>query len=82
MKNGIIRMSGVKFGLLAGTVGMNGSYAPVNTKTAKFDMDMDVKNIGIKDAFKTFNTVQKLAPMAESMDGASSTTLKTNGVLG
>ncbi|HWZ22043.1 MAG TPA: AsmA family protein, partial [Cytophagaceae bacterium] len=82
MKNGIIRMSGVKFGLLEGTVAMNGNYAPINSKSANFDMDMGVKNIGIKEAFKTFNTVQKLAPMAENMDGTFSTTLKTNGALG
>lgn len=82
MKNGTIRMSGVKFGLLEGLVAMNGSYAPVNSKTANFDMNMDVKNIGIKDAFKTFQTIQKLAPMAETMEGTFSTTLKTNGALG
>ena len=81
MKNGTIRMSDVNFGILGGSVGMNGSYAPINTKSANFDFDMDVKNIGIKDAFKTFNTVQKLAPMAENMDGAFSTTLKLSGLL-
>ncbi len=82
MKAGKVSMNGVKFGLLEGTVGMNGSYAAINKKSANFDFDMDVKNIGIKDAFKTFNTVQKLAPMAENMEGKFSTVMKLKGVLG
>jgi hypothetical protein len=82
MKDGKVSMNGIKFGLLEGTVGMNGSYAAINKKSANFDFDMDVKNIGIKDAFKTFNTVQKLAPMAENMEGKFSTVMKLKGVLG
>lgn len=82
MKNGIAKMSGIKFGLLEGTVGMNGTYTANNIKAPYFDFDMDVKDIGIKDAFKTFNTVQKLAPMAESMEGKFSTVLKLKGLLG
>ncbi len=82
MKDGIARMSGIKFGLLEGTVGMNGTYTANNIKAPYFDFDMDVKEIGIKDAFKTFNTVQKLAPMAENMEGKFSTVLKLKGILG
>lgn len=82
MKEGVIRMAGLKFGLLEGTVAMNGTYAALNPKSARFDYDMDLKNMAIKDAFKTFNTVQKLAPMAENMEGKFSTQLKLNGLLG
>ena len=82
MKDGIARMSGIKFGLLEGTVGMNGTYTANNVKAPYFDFDMEVKEIGIKDAFKTFNTVQKLAPMAENMEGKFSTILKLKGLLG
>ncbi len=80
-KDGILTMKGVNFGLLGGNVGMNGMYNSANLKDPKFDFDMDVKDIGIKDAFKTFNTVQKLAPMAESVEGKFSTLLKLKGNL-
>jgi hypothetical protein len=80
-KDGILTMKGINFGLLGGNVGMNGMYNSANLKDPKFDFDMDVKEIGIKDAFKTFNTVQKLAPMAESVEGKFSTLLKLKGNL-
>lgn len=81
MKDGILRMKGVNFGLLEGTVGMNGMYNSADISKPTFDFDMDVKEIGIQSAFKTFNTVQKLAPMAESVEGKFSTTLKLAGGL-
>jgi hypothetical protein len=81
VKDGAVRMKGVNFGILEGTVGMNGLYNSADLSKPTFDFDMDVKDIGIQSAFKTFNTVQKLAPMAESVEGKFSTTLKLAGVL-
>jgi hypothetical protein len=81
VKEGIVTMKGVNFELLAGSVGMNGMYNSSDIQNPKFDFDVDVKDIGIKDAFKTFNTIQKLAPMAESVEGKFSTLLKLKGNL-
>lgn len=81
VKDGIVRMKGVNFGLLEGNVGLNGMYNSSDIKNPTFDFDMDVKEIGIQSAFKTFNTVQKLAPMAESVEGKFSTVLKLKGGL-
>ncbi len=81
LKDGIARMKGVNFGLLEGNVGLNGMYNSADLSKPTFDFDMDIKEIGIQSAFKTFNTVQKLAPMAESVEGKFSTLLKLKGGL-
>ncbi|MFN6945983.1 MAG: AsmA-like C-terminal region-containing protein, partial [Cytophagaceae bacterium] len=39
-------------------------------------------NVLIKEAYKTFNTVQKLASAAENMEGRMSTDMKFSGLLG
>jgi hypothetical protein len=44
--------------------------------------DFDMKNIGIKDAFNTFNTVQKFAPAAKGLDGSVSAKMKYSSLLG
>ncbi|MCU0429169.1 MAG: outer membrane integrity protein [Cytophagaceae bacterium] len=69
VKNGIARMSNLNFQSLGGNFLMNGSYNTEDPAKPSFDFDMDIQNMVIKEAFKTFNTVQKLAPVAENMDG-------------
>jgi len=44
--------------------------------------DFDMRNISVKDAFKTFNTVQKLVPAAKGIDGNISSTLAFTSLLG
>ena len=44
--------------------------------------DFDMQNIGIKDAFNTFNTVKKLAPAAKGIDGKISAKLNYVSLLG
>jgi hypothetical protein len=43
---------------------------------------MVMENIGVKDAFNTFNTVQKFAPAASGINGNISTTFKFESLLG
>jgi hypothetical protein len=82
VKDGIVSMKDVDFGLLGGKIGMNGFYSSADLKNPNFDFNLDVKELGIKETFKAFNTVQKLAPMAETMEGKLSTVLKIKGGLG
>ncbi|MCK4750592.1 MAG: AsmA-like C-terminal region-containing protein, partial [Bacteroidales bacterium] len=61
--------------ILQGSVALNGEY---NTKDIKYpfiDLSLDVRKIDIPEAFKSFVTVQKLAPVAESVTGKVSTKL-------
>ena len=67
--------------MLAGTVRMNGSYATVNPKKPKVDVDFGIEKMDIQQAFNAFNTVKLLAPIAKFTKGTFSTNLKFNSDL-
>ncbi|RYG02530.1 MAG: membrane assembly protein AsmA, partial [Chitinophagaceae bacterium] len=67
--------------MLAGTVRMNGSYATINPKKPKVDVDFGLEKIDIQQAFNAFNTVKLLAPIAQYAKGTFSTNLKFNSDL-
>ena len=54
---------------------MNADYDTTDTLKPVMKADFDMQNIGVKDAFNTFNTVQKLAPAAKGIDGKISAKL-------
>lgn len=62
-------------------VRMNGFYETSNPKKPTMTMDFGITNMSFKKSFATFNTVQKLAPVAENMVGEFSTTFKMNTAL-
>ena len=68
--------------ILNGTLTMNADYDTRDTLKPVMKADMDVQNIGIKDAFTTFNTVKKLAPAAKGIDGKISVKLGFQSLLG
>lgn len=81
IKDGIVRMHQLGFNTLGGTIVTNGTYNTSDEKHPKFDMDLDVKEVGIKDAYSTFNTVQTFAPVAQNIEGNFSTKMKMGGDL-
>jgi len=62
--------------MLQGSMLMSGEYNTQDIRTPTVDFDMAIKHIDIPSAFTAFNTVQKLAPIAENMQGNISTNLK------
>jgi uncharacterized protein involved in outer membrane biogenesis len=83
VKNGIARMSNVKFNSLGGSFLMSGSYNTEDVSKPSFDFDMDIQNMAIKEAYKTFNTIKTMAPVAENMEGNVSMKIeKLSGALG
>jgi len=61
---------------LEGKMALTGVYSTQNIKKPSVDFDVDVTNFDIPKTFKTFNTVQKLAPIGKYAKGKFSTTLK------
>lgn len=55
--------------LLGSNMKMKGFYETRNPKKPTVDIDFSLVNLDIQQAFKTFNTVQKLAPAAEHVFG-------------
>ena len=81
MKDGKACFKNAYFELIGGQFILNGCYDPTDMAHPKYDFDMDIKNAQIPEAYKTFNTIQKLAPIAETMTGNFSTKFKFNGEL-
>ena len=78
--NGSIVMNKVNFGLLDGSFVMNGLYDSKGDYPL-YSYDLQIKELSIPAAFSSFNTVQKLAPFAEKMQGKFSTNFAIAGAL-
>ncbi len=68
--------------VLGGLVGLTGAYNTSNLAKPVFNMDIALQNFSFKNAFVNFETVKKLAPVAQLMDGKFNTTLSMSGILG
>ena len=82
VRDGMVAMSGVAFNMLNGTFGMDGYYATAGLENPEFDFKLSIKELSIAESFKTFNTIQTLAPIAEKMSGNFSTEFNIGGALG
>jgi hypothetical protein len=81
-KDGILSFRETSMHILGGIISMNADYDTRNTLKPVMKADFDMQNIGIKDAFNTFNTVKKLAPAASGIDGRISAKLNYVSLLG
>jgi hypothetical protein len=68
--------------ILNGTIAMNADYDTRDTLKPAMKADFDMQNIGVNDAFNTFNTVKKLAPAAKGIDGKINVKLNYVSLLG
>lgn len=81
IKDQKLQMDNLKMNMLGGNLGLSGYFStPKNAKPdAKFALD--IKNFEIAQTFKTFNTVQKLAPIAKYLQGTFSTKLDFKSIV-
>ncbi len=82
MKGGVASLQDVTFNSLGGRFAMRGDYDSRDLKHPKFNLDMAIADVAVKQAFNTFNTVKVLAPVAKLVDGDFSTNFNLNGELG
>ena len=59
--------------MLGGKLNLNGYYSTVNPEVPKVNMVMGIRNFEIAESYKSFNTIQLLAPLAKYMKGDFST---------
>jgi len=71
-----VSMSDLKMNLLDGSMVVNGSYDTKNIKKPHVDFDLAIADFDITKTFKTFNTIEKLAPVAKYANGKFNTTFK------
>jgi len=82
VRDGILSIRDAGMNILNGTILMNADYDTRDTLKPTMKADFDMKNIEVKDAFKTFNMVQKLAPAAKNIDGKISAKMSYMSLLG
>ncbi len=66
---------------LGGNIAMSGTYDTSDPKAPSYDFGYDFNSIEINEAFETFNTVQKIAPIAKHAKGKVSSDLTITGIL-
>lgn len=82
VKDKKLSFENVSLNTLDAVVKMDGYYTTADIKKPDVDMNFVIQNMDIQKAFKTFNTVQKLAPIAENTTGKFNGSLSFNTVLG
>jgi vacuolar-type H+-ATPase subunit H len=81
VKDHTLLLDGLHLNMLGGAMAMKGSYNTFNPGKPMVDMDVQVKNMDVKQTFQSFTSMQKFAPVAGKLNGAISTNLKFKGAL-
>jgi uncharacterized protein involved in outer membrane biogenesis len=79
MRDRTLGMNDLNFNIIGGKVVMNGLYQTKDVKSPFFNLDLSMTNFDIQKTVKTFNTVQKMAAVAERCNGSFSTSFKIDG---
>lgn len=74
-------MNNLSLNILEGAVEVNGLYGTQDITKPEIKFDLNVQNVDIQKSFKTFVTVQKLAPIAEYTAGKVSVNFDIKGFL-
>lgn len=77
-----VRLSGLKANVLGGSIALTGSYSTKDTKQPKLNFDIIINSVAVQEAYKAFNTIQTIAPIAEQIKGRFSTNFSFSGLLG
>lgn len=82
IKDKKVNFTDVGLNTLDGKVTMDGYYSTTDVTKPDVNMNFGIQNMDIQKAFKTFNTVQKLAPIAENTSGKFNSSLQLTTILG
>jgi hypothetical protein len=82
IKNETITTTDLKARILDGDLALDGTYSTFQTERPALDFKFKFANVDIQQAFKTFNTVQKIMPIADQINGKFTTAFDMKGFLG
>ncbi|UTW61026.1 AsmA-like C-terminal region-containing protein [bacterium SCSIO 12741] len=71
-----LSMDNLDMKMLGGELTMNGYYETTNPTRPTVDFFLGIRRFDLPQTFNTFNTVEKMAPIAENATGAISTKMK------
>lgn len=81
LNDGVLDMKNLTFNMLDGSVKMSGKYSTPNPTKPDFSYHLSLSNFDIQRTAQTFNTVKKLAPVAEKTKGKFSSDITVTGQL-
>ena len=81
LKNQKVAMKNTNMNLMDGSMLMNGFYETSDSLRPSYDFAMDIKKFDLKKTVETFNTVEKLAPIAKKSTGNFSAKMTILGAL-
>lgn len=76
VRNEKVDMTNLRMNVIGGALTVNGFYETTNIKKPTVNFNLKMENFDIQTTFKTFNTVQKLAPIGEYAKGKFTATLE------
>ena len=82
VKDSKVKMENTSARLLGGKFEADGFYETTDPKKPQYDLTFDIKNFDYKSSFQKFVTIQKLAPIAEYIQGNFSSKMSFKGILG
>ncbi len=82
IKNGILSLNDVGANALGGSCKLTGSYNTSNPEKPTVNFAMNLSNVSFAETFKSVESIQKLAPIFETLVGTYSMNLNFNTSLG
>ncbi|MCX6334971.1 MAG: hypothetical protein NT092_11815, partial [Bacteroidia bacterium] len=82
IRDGVLSLRETGLNILGGLISLNADYDTRDSLKPVMKANFNIKSIGVKDAFNTFNTIQKLAPAAEGIEGKVNVNLSYQSLLG
>jgi uncharacterized protein involved in outer membrane biogenesis len=81
IRDGIANLSGLKFKMLGGTFGIDGTYNTKDVLHPKYDLALKIQDLAIQQAAASFSVVKTYAPVAGLVNGKFNTDFKLAGEL-
>jgi hypothetical protein len=81
VRDGIANLSGLKFNMLGGSFGVDGTYNTKDILHPKYDLALKVQDLAIQQAASSFSVVKTYAPIAGLVNGKFNTDFKLTGEL-
>jgi uncharacterized protein involved in outer membrane biogenesis len=81
IRDGKVDLNGLNMQLLDGSMSLSGYYSTKGTPNPDVDMKIDIKEFDVKKTFESFETIKKIAPIAEKCSGKISLGLSFSGKL-
>ncbi|WP_439488586.1 AsmA-like C-terminal region-containing protein [Algoriphagus sp.] len=82
LKEGVLSFSNASMKTMGGTIALDGSYDPRDITAPLFNFKLNIAELSISEAFKSFNTIKAFAPIAQNLTGKFNSNLNFSGKLG